>query len=134
MADTAVMRDNPIGRMVLWGGVLGGALAWSGQLVVGYAIDEIACSPGSARSDIFGIPVATLIYILSALAGVATLIAMGVCIVAIRRARGSSEHRDERIFFMGVTGVTANLLFLAIIAFGAIAPLYLGSCGQPPVS
>ncbi|MEA2486576.1 MAG: hypothetical protein QOF16_230 [Actinomycetota bacterium] len=124
---TAMPRRATRGKL-LWGGVLGGGFAWAGQLVVGYGIEEIACSSGSAGSDIFGISVPTLIYVLSAAAAAATIAAMAVCMLAIRAARGSSNYRDERIVFMGITGLAANLLFLAIIGFVAIAPVYLGSC------
>jgi hypothetical protein len=127
--DRATTMPRRVARgKLLWGGVLGGALAWSGQLVVGYGLEEIACSSGTSGNDILGISVPTLIYALSAAAAVATLAAMGVCILAVRSARGSSNHRDERIVFMGVTGLAANLLFLAIIGFVAIAPVYVGSC------
>ncbi|MDQ3878814.1 MAG: hypothetical protein M3290_10775 [Actinomycetota bacterium] len=122
---------NGIGRKLLWGGVLGGGLAWSGQLVAGYGLEEIACSPGSAGSQVFGIPVSDLIYGLSAAAAALTLVAIAICLGAVRRTRGSHDHRDERIAFMGITGIAANLLFLAVIAYGAIAPLYLASCRPP---
>lgn len=127
---TATAR-KVIGRKLLWGGVLGGGLAWSGQLVVGYGLEEIACSSGSSGSQVLGLPVPDLIYWLSAAAGVVTLLAIGVCISAIRRTSGSEDHRDERILFMGITGLAANLLFLAVIAYGAIAPIYLASCRPP---
>lgn len=127
-SDAAVMRRPVISNKLLWAGVLGGGLAWSAQLVVGYGLEEIACSPGTSGSDIFGISVSTLIYAMSSLAAVVTLGAIALCAVAIRRARTSDQHRNERIVFMGITGVAANLLFLAVIGYGAIAPLFLGSC------
>ncbi|MFN2593322.1 MAG: hypothetical protein ABR579_00335 [Actinomycetota bacterium] len=128
MAQATAMARTPVGRKLLWWGVLGGGIAWAVQLTVGYGLEEIACSSGSRGKHILGMSVPSSIYILSAAAAVVTLSAIAICIAAIRRGSGSDDHRDQRVVFMGITGLAANLLFLAIIVFGAIAPLYLSSC------
>jgi hypothetical protein len=115
---------------LLWFGVLGGASAWAVQLVVAYGVEEIGCSPGSSTAAVLGLDISTWTYLISAAAALVTIVSAAVCFWAWRGSahRSSDDARLERVWFMGAAGFVGNLLFLAIIAYVAAAPLVLSSC------
>ena len=51
MPGTAELRRKAA-PWLLWFAVLGGAVAWSAHLLLGWGLEEIACSPVSAGPDV----------------------------------------------------------------------------------
>ncbi|MGS2617737.1 hypothetical protein ACVCAH_24920 [Micromonospora sp. LZ34] len=115
------------GGLLLWYGVLGGALAWAVHLFVAWGVEELTCATGSTR--VGAVPlrlVITLAVVLPALATVGSLLAAGL---AWRRTRHDGEDRSvSRTRMLAVVGIWLNLLFLTIIVLGGAALLVLAPC------
>ncbi|MFG3417803.1 hypothetical protein [Micromonospora sp. NPDC047730] len=120
-------RARLAGGLLLWYGVLGGALAWAVHLIVAWGVDELTCATGSTR--VGAVPlrlVVTLAVVLPALATVGSLLAAGL---AWRRIRQDGEDRSvSRTRMLAVVGIWLNLLFLTIIVLGGVALLVLAPC------
>ncbi|MFI7648178.1 hypothetical protein ACIBTZ_19165 [Micromonospora sp. NPDC049460] len=120
-------RARLAGGLLLWYGVLGGALAWAVHLIVAWGVDELTCAAGSTR--VGAVPlrlVVTLAVVLPALATVGSLLAAGL---AWRRIRQDGEDRSvSRTRMLAVVGIWLNLLFLTIIVLGGVALLVLAPC------
>lgn len=114
---------------LLWFGVLGGPLAWGTQLVVGYGLEEIACSNGTASNSIWGLGVESAIWIVNAVTAATALLA-GIAARRARRAaaRGSWPDPRGRASFMGTVGLLASGLFLLLIVVGSVALVFVDSC------
>jgi hypothetical protein len=108
-------------RFLLWYGFLGAALAWSLQLVIGYSIEDSACSQGASDSKPW-IVIVTLV--LGALAAGS----LGTAFLTLRGA----QSRDVRggVRFLAVTGLFAGVFFLVLIALGGLQLVALDSCHQ----
>jgi hypothetical protein len=108
------------GRFLLWYGFLGGAAAWSLQLVLGYGIEDSACSGGDSGTKPW-IVVATLVL------GAVAAGSLGAAFLSWRGAR-----RDARgvVRFLAVTGMLAGAFFVVLIALGGLQLVALDSCHQ----
>jgi hypothetical protein len=104
-------------NLALWFGVFAAPLAWTAQLVIGYAFAEVECSKGSGH---WGFPSRTANIALS----IAVLVvALSGGIAAYRSWRAAEEADEDvrgRLAFMGLSGVLASTLFLALIVFTGI--------------
>lgn len=109
-----------IARFLIWYGFLGGAAAWSLQLVIGYELEEAMCSQGNSGSRAW-LVAATLVL------GAAAAGSLGAAFVSWRGLR-----RDPRgvVRFLAVTGMFAGLFFVVLIALGGLQLLVLDSCHQ----
>jgi hypothetical protein len=109
-------------RLLMWYGLLGGAAAWSLQLVLGYGIEDSACSQGS--SDTKG-----WIAALTVLLGAAALGSAGAALVTWRGVERRGDARGA-VGFLALTGMLAGVFFLVLIALGGLQLLSLDSCAQ----
>jgi len=109
---------------LLWYGVVGAPFAWVLQLVVGYGLEEAACSPGSGRWGIDGDVWEVVVSIGAAAAGAAALAAA----FASRRNAERAADPSGRVAFMATAGLLADVLFLALIALTTAGVIALGSC------
>jgi hypothetical protein len=111
---------------LVWFGVLGGAAAWTVQLVVGSQLEENHCTRFGARYSIH-----TPTWEAALTAGTAAVaVAAGVAaLLAYRRSRRGGDRRG-RIGFMATSGILANTLFLALILLGGIGVSVLDPCVQ----
>ena len=111
---------------LVWFGVLGGAAAWTVQLVVGAELEENHCTRFGLRYALHtptweaGLTAACAA--VAAAAGVAALL-------AYRRTRDGGDRRG-RIGFMATSGILASTLFLALILLGGIGASVLDPCVQ----
>jgi hypothetical protein len=112
-----------------WFGLLGGAIAWSVQLVIGNAFAEVGCEAGGFR----GMPALLLV-----ITGTTALVAIAAAVVSwigLRRARrngGSAATSRERSGFMAISGLVASGVFLLLILMGGVLPhLVLATCSGP---
>jgi hypothetical protein len=105
--------------------VAGPPAAWAFQLVVGYGLEEIACSSGTAGDDYWGVAPGTLQWAIAA-AALGVDLAAGLLAFRVLRAAGADPR--GRIAFMARCGLLASALFLALILFGALQLAALDSC------
>lgn len=113
----------------LWFGVMGGAIAWLGHLLLSYAISEFGCVSRFGERAMWGISGVAWMEI------AVTVIFLGIAIVATvvaqRNKRAFSgavdaarvEPNDPRVF-MARSGVLASGLFVFITAVQALPILY----------
>jgi hypothetical protein len=109
----------------LWFGTLGGVLAWSAHLLVGYGLEELVCAGPLARSALVEGAIV-----------VVTLAAIAVCVAAAIVALGYARGRrapgggalPERVAFLGSVGVALNLLSAATVVFAGLPLLFFELC------
>jgi hypothetical protein len=113
-----------------WFSLLGGALAWAGQLVVGYGIGEALCSPGGNRLGIGGTVWEAS---LTAAAGLVALLALAAAL-AVVAATQETDHDgappDGRRRFFALAAVAGNVLFLVLVLSTGLVSLYQLPCLQ----
>ena len=97
-------------ELLAWFALLGGAAAWTFHLVVGYGLEEVACSPGTAAG--------------------AVALASGLAGLALHRSvsRGRRDDPRGRLAFMAGAGALAGFVFLLIILLGGLQIARLDSC------
>lgn len=124
-----VRRLDRSTELLAWFAFLGGAAAWAFHLVVGYGLEEIACSRGTSGQDIAGVEVELLIAVITGVAG-AVALAAAVAGIALHRSvsRGRREDPRGRLGFMAGAGALAGFIFLLIILLGGLQILGLDSC------
>ncbi|MBX6356789.1 MAG: hypothetical protein IRZ05_13150 [Micromonosporaceae bacterium] len=123
-------RARRTGALLLWFGVFGGAIAWAVHLMAAWGTEELTCASG--HRTISGTPLVLVLALMAAIPGVVALAALGV---SWRAWRQTGDHRDEdggrpldRARLLAVVGMSANLLFVAIIAFDAAALAVFPPC------
>ena len=100
-------------QLLLWSGALGGAVAWSLQLLAIYALLPLACGAGSTWP----------IHVVTLLAVVATLAACAAALAVRRREGATSAER-----WMTLASLLLNGLFLFSIVVEGLPALILGPC------
>ncbi len=124
-------RARLAGGLLLWYGVLGGAIAWAVHLLVAWPMVELSCAAGSGRVATVALrPAVGLAVVIPALVTAGSLL---VATLAFRRtARAQAAGEEDRAYgrarMLAVIGVWANLLFLTIIVLGGVAVLVLPPC------
>lgn len=108
----------------LWFGIFAPPLAWALQLWLGYAVEEVACSPGGEHDVVLGIGPRPLVAGLTLAAGAVTLIAIGACL----RARHPADDPRGRVGFMARAGAIGGALFLLLIVLALLLPAGLEGC------
>ena len=124
--------------LLLWFGVLGGAVAWSAHTLVDWSIDETTCRTG--HTDLAGVPmkavlIATTLAFL-ALAVVSAVVAWRQWQLLRAAEDESTEAQDslaalrrERAAFMSLVGFAANVVFVLILICTAISVFVFPVCG-----
>jgi hypothetical protein len=129
----AVSRAEGRGSAFLWFGVLGGPAAWSVEIIVGYGVEEIACSTGSASEEIEGIGIEPIIVLLTLFLGAVTaaagLLAFG-CLRRLRASRGAAP--GGRAEWMAIAGIATSAIFLVLILVNLLSVVFLGVCEVAP--
>lgn len=109
---------------MLWIGLFGGVVAWGFQLLVGYAITEVAC-PDRPLVDAAGAG-SELTVVLTGVSVVAALGAVVAAVVALSAWRATDRpHRDREI---GFVGLLLDGLFIGVILLTATGPLFVPGC------
>lgn len=124
-------RARLAGGLLLWYGVLGGALAWAVHLIAAWGVDELACAAGSER--VSAVPLWQAIGLAVVIPALVTAGSLLVAAMVWRRTaraqRAGAEDRSyARARMLATVGIWANLLFLAIIVLGGVAVLVLPPC------
>ncbi|WP_200214576.1 hypothetical protein [Micromonospora coerulea] len=116
------------GGLLLWYGVLGGAVAWGVHVFAAWGLDELACAAGS--DHVAAVPLWQAVGLAVVIPGLFTVGSLLVAALVWRRTgRAGEEDRPfGRSRMLAVVGVWSNLLFLTIIVLGGVAVLVLPPC------
>jgi hypothetical protein len=113
-----------------WVGLLGAALVWAGQHVVGFGTAVADCAVGSRH---WGIGLDVWELALLAAAATLVLVSEAAAIGVLRETRGV-EYGDPapwgRRHFFALAAAVGNVLFLAIILMTGLASVYHPECRQ----
>jgi hypothetical protein len=113
----------------LWFGVLAPPLAWGIHLVLGDLIFELGCSPGVTGGSILGLSLETWALIETVVAALITVAAGATALGAWRQLRAiSNGTARNRAHAMALAGMASACIYLALIAFGFLAPVLLNRC------
>ena len=131
----AITRREGRGSALLWVAVLGGPIAWAGQLLVNYSLEEwFACAPATTEEGLvlgatvtgFALAVTLALAILATVSGV-------VAVSCLRRIRTEAEDdTSQRARWMAVAGVMNSVLYLLLIVASFGPPLFLDVCRTTP--
>jgi hypothetical protein len=122
------MRRRRTLEVLQWFGLLGAALAWASQHVLGYGITEAVCGTADlgVRNDPWQIALtATAASIVVAAEAAAVLVYLGT-----RPSSYEDAPPSGRMQLFSIAAMVANVLFLAIILLDGIATLYGYGCRQ----
>jgi hypothetical protein len=112
-----------------WYGLLGAAIAWTAQLVLGYGVTVARCSTGGD----FALAVDTWEVVLIVVAGGLALLGEAAAIAVFLETR-ALEHDDPppdgRRHFFASAAVIGNILFLMIILLSGIGIIAHSPCHQ----
>jgi hypothetical protein len=112
-----------------WYGLLGAAIAWTVQLVLGFGVTVARCGAGGD----FGLPVDTWEILLIVVAGTSALLGEAAAI-AVFLATRALEHDDPppdgRRHFFASAAVVGNVLFLMIILLSGLGIVAHSPCHQ----
>jgi hypothetical protein len=129
----SVSRTEGRGSALLWFGVLGGPAAWSVEIIIGYGVEEIACSAGSASEEIEGLGVEPIIVLLTLFLGAVTVAAGLLAFGCLRRMRASQGAlRGGRAEWMAIAGIATSAIFLVLILVNLFSLAFLGVCEVAP--
>jgi len=123
-------RSSSGAELLQWFGLFAAALAWTGQLVIGFGVSDAACSAGSAR---WGIDVHAWLIGLTAAGALAALVAEAAATVLFLETRDAGEDGPPpwgRRHFFAATALLGNVLFLAVILLTGFGTLAHSPCVQ----
>jgi hypothetical protein len=122
-------RAARIGPWLLWFAVLGGAVAWSVHLVVGWGMVETACA-ADART-LLGIPLRAWVVVATVVPGLVAVAATAVSVVLWRRLAGTEESGSRslaRTRLMVLIGLVSNVLHVMIFLLDGVAVAVFSAC------
>jgi hypothetical protein len=122
------VRRRPSLEVLQWVGLLGGALTWTAQLVIGYGVTVASCSRAGAgwRVDVHAWEIG-----LTATAAVLVLVSEGAAVAVYRETRGldySAAPPEGRRHFFASAALVGNLLFLVVVLLSGLGALALDQC------
>jgi hypothetical protein len=113
----------------LWFGVLAPPLAWGIHLVLGDLIFELGCSPGVGGGAVLGLSLESWALIETVIAGLITVAAGAMAFGVWRQLRSISNGTAwNRAHAMALAGMGSAAIYLALIAYGFLAPVLLNRC------
>jgi hypothetical protein len=109
--------------------VLAAPLAWGGQLVVGWGLDELGCGRGvRPRGEIYGVGIGVIQVVVSMLAGLAALAGVAAAVRWRRHPDRADDARGERRRTAAMVGLGVSILFTALVVLGGLQLLVLDTC------
>jgi hypothetical protein len=113
-----------------WFGLLAGAGAWAGQLVVGFGVTQAECGAAGSR---FGIGYDVWQAALLGACVLAILVAEAAAVTVFLSTRGTSYEEEPpvgRMRFFAIAAMAANLIFLMIVVLSGTASIANVTCRQ----
>ena len=120
-------RGGFLTHALLWAGLLAAPLAWAGQLIVGYGVEEADCSAGGRM---WGIETNTWEIALLAATVVVALLGCAAAVFVLVGIRRRGRDPLGRLEFMAGGGILISGIFLALILLGGAASVYLEPCSR----
>ena len=117
-------------EILQWFGLLGGALVWTAQHVVGYGITEAECGAGGLHWGIQNDVWQGALTAAAVACVVAAELAAITVIVATRRSSYESPPPPGRVRFFAIAAAVANVIFLMIILLDGFAAILNVTCRQ----
>ena len=115
-------------ELLQWFGLLGGALAFTLQHVVGFGISDASCNAAGAQ---WGLHTTAMQVTLSVLAGLVVLAAEGAALLAFRATANVDKDApgpNGRVHFFAQAALLGNVLFFVIVVLDAVGTLYHLPC------
>jgi len=115
-------------ELLQWYGLFGAALAWTGQLVVGFGVAYADCAAASSR---WGLDVVTWEVVLMVVGGTFAVVAEAAAInvlLATRPVHYEDPPPDGRRHFFAFGAALGNLLFIVAILLGGIGAISNATC------
>ncbi|MGH2698969.1 MAG: hypothetical protein ACRDJL_07210 [Actinomycetota bacterium] len=129
MAGRTVSRAERTGSARLWIGVLGGPVAWSLQILIGYNLEEIACRTGATSERILGADLEAIIVGLTAVLMALTVLCGLIAYGCLRKMTGETDDTSSlRAVWMARAGIITSALFTFMLLLGLFPPLFLATC------
>ena len=110
-------------EVLQWYGLLGGALAWATQHVVGYFVSTAGC--GST-----GIDMKTTQILLATSAGVMILAAETAAFAVFRATSPDAPPPSGRLHFFAQAALLGNVLFLLVVVLTGVGSVDHLPCAQ----
>ena len=115
-------------ELLQWYGLFGAALAWTGQLVVGFGVAYADCAAASSR---WGLDVVTWEVVLMVVGGTFAVVAEAAAINVLLSTR-QLDYEDAppqgRRHFFALAAALGNVLFIAAILLSGIGVLSNATC------
>jgi hypothetical protein len=123
-------RLNVSAEFLQWFGLLGAALTWTAQLVIGFGVTIARCGPANA---VLGVDVKAWQISLMVVGIVLVLLAEAAALTLLWQTRavyyGGAPPDGRRHFFV-VAAALGNLLFLVVIVLSGIGAIVHEPCVQ----
>jgi hypothetical protein len=117
-------------EILQWTGLLGGALIWAAQHVLGYGITEAECNGAGLGWGIHNTVWQGALFAAAAACVIAAEAAAVAVIVATRSGSYESPPAPGRIRFFAIAAAAANVIFLMIILLDGFAAIFNVTCRQ----
>jgi hypothetical protein len=117
-------------EILQWFGLLGGAVAWTGQHVLGYFFADAGCNAAGAE---WGLNHTPMQIALSVAAGAVVLAAEAAAYAVFRETRATDEYApgpNGRLKFFAEAALLGNVLFFVIVVLDCISTVYHLPCYQ----
>ena len=119
--------------VVLWYGVLGPPMAWAAQVVGGDLLFELGCGPAIRGGSIFFLSLKGWSQVLTGVCAAAALLGLVLSWGSFRALRGVHDGgAAQRATAFATAGVAVGLVFLILISYGFLVPLFLRTCARSP--
>jgi hypothetical protein len=125
-----LLRARARAEVLQWFGLLGAALAWTGQHVVGFGVTVARCDVVGGR---WGISIHTWEIGVMAVSLMIVLLAEAAALRVLLSTRGVEDEAAPpvgRHHFFATGAALANVLFAVAIVLSTTATLVNGSCRQ----
>ena len=113
-------------EVLQWYALLGGALAWTAEHVIGYFVSDGGCSGRVGHPAVWGA-------LLVAFGALAVAAAQAAAIVVFRATSGIGHDApgpDGRLHFFAVAALVGNVLFLMLVGLDGLGSLSHLPCVQ----
>jgi hypothetical protein len=115
-------------EVLQWYALFGGALAWTGEHVLGYFVSVASCSASVAYWHV-SLVLWESILTAASLGGV---LAAGAAAVVVYRATATVDHDapgpDGRMHFFAQAALLGNVLFFMLVVLDGASVLYHSNC------
>ncbi|HEV8462143.1 MAG TPA: hypothetical protein VGQ38_15695 [Gaiellaceae bacterium] len=106
-----------------WYALLGGALAWTTQHVLGYFVSTAACTDSTSHASTVQIAIAVGAVLL-------ILAAEAAAVVVFRATSLDEEPPSGRLHFFAQAAILGNVLFLLVVVLNGVGTVYHLPCAQ----